>query len=136
MLQRARKYVVPVFLVVKNLVNRAAQLKQLLLCLTYYDQPDKHHGSLAQRRGIRDSGLEPLRQWTTFGICAHCIHYLAGQFIDGNFQDGPASEKMERMFWDNIWNGALADIRAVPEANIQAVQTAVMIGMILSVLEV
>jgi hypothetical protein len=63
-----------------------------------------------------------------FGINCGCIHYLAGEIINRQWQMKTAFEEMERGFWRSLLQHADPNTRQLIESNSTAVQTSVTIG--------
>lgn len=63
------------------------------------------------------------------------IHTLAGEFSEGKFHMLDEFEECERGFWEEIFKSVPADIRKVLDANLEAVQTSVLLGTLLGAFE-
>ena len=85
-----------------------------------------------QVSGIVDWELSSL---LPFGIGLSRIHTLAGEFSEGKFHMPDEFEESERGFWEEIFKGVPADIRKVLDANLEAVQTSVLLGTLLGTFE-
>ncbi|KAH8772205.1 hypothetical protein BGZ57DRAFT_896052 [Hyaloscypha finlandica] len=113
--------------VAQEFLGKLDQLKRLPLFISHFDLnqvniliDENYHVS-----GIVDCELSSL---FPFGMGLSRIHTLAGEFSERKFYMPDEFEEAERGFWEEIFYGVPADIREVLNANLEAVQTSVLLG--------
>ncbi|KAI9751450.1 MAG: hypothetical protein M4579_006060 [Chaenotheca gracillima] len=119
---------------IERLLGKVHLLKQLPLFISHYDLNGMN--IIAQSDG-EISGIVDweLAAELPFGMACCRIHDLAGYYDDGEFHVPEYFEEAERGFWQEIFANAPDDTRKVLNANLEAVQTSVAIGMILFMLD-
>lgn len=121
---------------IAKLIEEAPALKKLPLFFGHLDINEMNVlvGENAEVTGVIDWELSPPPQ--PFGVACYCIQFLAGEIIDKVFRQRPEFEAIDRRFWDGLLEDTPAEIRDSLEANWEAVQTAVMIGIIFKVMSI
>lgn len=125
-----RSEVQPFREVAREFLGKIDQLKRLPLFISHFDlnQVNILIDENCQVSGIVDWELSsPL----PFGMGLGRIHTLAGEFSERKFYMPEEFEESERGFWEEIFKGVPADIRKVLDANLEAVQTSVLLGTLL-----
>jgi hypothetical protein len=120
----------PFHAVAKDLLGKLDQLKILPQFVAHFDLNDVNImvDDNCDVTGIIDWELStPL----PFGMGFCRIHTLAGEYSDRKFYMPPEFEEAERGFWQEIWDGISEKVRNHVNANLEAVQTAVMLGTLL-----
>jgi hypothetical protein len=131
-----RDDVKPFLSFIDKMIEEAPKLRSLPLFLGHYDLNDMNVLTDGEGRvtGIVDWELSPGPQ--PFGIALYCIHFLAGEIIDRKFRERPSFEAMERGFWESLIESAPASIREMILRNLEAVQTAALIGILFRVMAI
>jgi hypothetical protein len=116
--------------VAKDLLGKLDQLKTLPLFIAHFDLNDVN---IMVDENCEVSGLIDWELSTPlpFGMGFSRIHTLAGEYNERKFYMPPEFEEAERGFWQEIWAGISEKVRDHVNANLEAVQTAVMLGTLL-----
>ncbi|KAG9234571.1 hypothetical protein BJ875DRAFT_8329 [Amylocarpus encephaloides] len=120
--------------VAQEFLGKLDQLKRLPLFISHFDlnQVNILIDESYQVSGIVDWELSSL---LPFGMGLRRIHTLAGEFLERKFHMPGEFEESERGFWEEIFNGVPVDVRRVLDANLEAVQTSVLLGTLLGAFE-
>jgi hypothetical protein len=121
---------------IDKLIAEASALKKLPLFLGHFDLNDLNFlvEDDAEVTGIVDWELSPGPQ--PFGIGYYCIPFLAGGIIDGVFREREAFEVIDRAFWEALLENVFIEIRKLLLANLEAVQTSMLIGMLFRIMPI
>jgi len=113
------------------MLQRIDQLKVLPLFLSHFDLNEVNIlvDDECNVSGIIDWELANI---LPFGMGFSRIHTLAGEFSEGKFYMPPEFEDAERGFWQEIFAGVPINIRKVVEANLELINFAVKLGMLLN----
>lgn len=117
-----------------DLLGKLDQLKKLPLFISHFDLNEMNImvDESCEVSGIIDWEFSsPL----PFGMGFSRIHTLAGEFSERKFRMPHNFDESERGFWEEIFNGVPADIRKILDANLDVVQTAVVLGTQLGTFE-
>ncbi|KAG0633025.1 hypothetical protein HOY80DRAFT_993763 [Tuber brumale] len=120
--------------VARDLLSKLDQLKKLPLFISHFDLNEMNImvDENCEVSGIIDWEFSsPL----PFGMGFGRIHTLAGEFSEKKFHMPGDFEESERGFWQEVFDGVPADIREVLDANLDMVQTAVILGTMLDTFE-
>lgn len=120
--------------VARDLLGKLDQLKKLLLFISHFDLNEMNImvDENCEVSGIIDWEFSsPL----PFGMGFSRIHTLAGEFSERKFHMPDEFNESERGFWQEVFNGVPAELRKVLDANLDVVQTAVMLGTLLGTFE-
>jgi hypothetical protein len=114
----------------------ASGLKKLPLFLGHFDLIDLNLlvGDDTEVTVIVDWELSPGPQ--PFGIGCYCIPFFAGEIIDGVFRDREVFEVIDRAFWEGLLENVSVEIRKLLLANLEAVQTSMLIGMLFRIMPI
>jgi hypothetical protein len=131
-----RDDVKPFFPLIERLIKEAPRLKKLPLFVGHYDLNEMNilADDCGRVTGIVDWELSPAPQ--PFGIGLYGIHFLAGGINNKIFSERPIYEKMERGFWNALVDAVPEPMREVILSNPEAVQTSVLVGIILRVIAI
>ena len=117
-----------------DLLGKLDQLKELPLFISHFDLNEMNVmvDENCEVSGIIDWEFSsPL----PFGMGFSRIHTLAGEFSERKFHMPDNFNESERGFWEEIFNGVPADMRKILDANLDVIQTAVMLGTLLGTFE-
>ncbi|KAL9117827.1 MAG: hypothetical protein Q9187_005631 [Circinaria calcarea] len=120
--------------VARDLLGKLDQLKILPLFISHFDLNEMNImvDENCEVSGIIDWEFSsPL----PFGMGFSRIHTLAGEFSERKFHVRDEFNESERGFWQEVFNGVPAELRKILDANLDVVQTAVMLGTLLGTFE-
>ncbi|KAK2871948.1 hypothetical protein FQN49_002675 [Arthroderma sp. PD_2] len=115
----------------KDLIGKLDQLKVLPLFISHFDM---NAMNILVDKDFEVSGIVDweLSSPLPFGVSVGGrIHSLAGEYHDRKFYMPENFVESEEGLWQELFDGVPADIRKTLDANIDVVQTAVMVGTLL-----